>query len=420
MSSTQPARMQSTNPNPAGEDLVRCFCDEPATRYTSNTALNPGRQFYTCGKDRSDPSKCKFWCKRLQTMTANLVMTIYPIDWADNPMFREEAAPPPPEFRSTPGASQRQRAENARAPSTLQKSPNKRLLSPLPLHNGAPETPSEKRKRLIQAALDTDPQRGPSGQGSSSAQRHSSTYHDEGNSSSPTRASGQRHAATQSSTSDVNLGELLLPSPPHDSPSAISEHLSHAPSPPSTPQRPGREYTGGRADAEGSTSMLLTPPKTTHGRNGNTSRQSESGGLFDTPTKPKGKERSNTQWENIMQDEDHPFHQVASSLQLASPPRENQTIPRAFDPFAGPVAGETPAEAIAGHLEALDTAKAAQYILKLERKFTAAQKSNEAKAKKIEELLAENAELKKQLHSSEENSRVKDTIIGSLKARRPL
>ncbi|KIJ68004.1 hypothetical protein HYDPIDRAFT_165747 [Hydnomerulius pinastri MD-312] len=78
-------------------------------------------------------------------------------DWADDPMFRRiEVVPPTPSQRSanssTPGPSQRARAEAARGGTAPQSSPEKRGSSSS--FHPAPETPS-KRKRLedIQAGL---------------------------------------------------------------------------------------------------------------------------------------------------------------------------------------------------------------------------------------------------------------------------
>ncbi|KAH7911982.1 hypothetical protein BJ138DRAFT_1125594 [Hygrophoropsis aurantiaca] len=317
-----------------------------------------------------DTSRCRFFC------------------WADDQMFNT-AHEDLSSSQSTPQSSQLQRAENARAPMTPQGSPQKRRLSPLHLNDG-PETPSERRRREIQLVFDEDQQMNPSA--SSSSQQRRPTPVDN-----PVRTSTSdppsQSAGTQSSTSDVE--EYLFSSPSHGNLSYDRPSASYLPSTPKNFKSIPAEYSG---DEEAS-SMLLTPPETGHRKNAMPSRRSESGSLFDTPTKRKGKERSHPQWENAVQDEDQPFHQKASSLQPATPPRENQSIPRAADPFNGPVAGETPAEAIAGHLEALEKANAVEYILKLERKFSASEKSNLAKAKKIQELMAENTELKKQLSS---------------------
>ncbi|KAG2433407.1 hypothetical protein HXX76_008465 [Chlamydomonas incerta] len=58
-------------PGPAGadgaagageEEVVKCGCGEPCPVKTSNSANNPGRQFFACQKMRDDPTRCRFFC----------------------------------------------------------------------------------------------------------------------------------------------------------------------------------------------------------------------------------------------------------------------------------------------------------------------------------------------------------------------
>ncbi|GAX77550.1 hypothetical protein CEUSTIGMA_g4994.t1 [Chlamydomonas eustigma] len=42
-----------------GDENPKCMCGLPMPVKTSNSEKNPGRQFYTCPKDREDPSRCK-------------------------------------------------------------------------------------------------------------------------------------------------------------------------------------------------------------------------------------------------------------------------------------------------------------------------------------------------------------------------
>ncbi|KAG2449310.1 hypothetical protein HYH02_005466 [Chlamydomonas schloesseri] len=46
----------------AGEqEVVKCGCGEPCPVKTSNSANNPGRQFFACPKMRDDPTRCRFF-----------------------------------------------------------------------------------------------------------------------------------------------------------------------------------------------------------------------------------------------------------------------------------------------------------------------------------------------------------------------
>lgn len=137
--------------------------------------------------------------------------------------------------------------------------------------------------------------------------------------------------------------------------------------------------------------MLMTPPRTDsiESRTGFAAVGAES------PSKGKGKQRegeagSISQWQKIQADENNPFHERAASLRglglssststpLATPIRPQLSLP---------ITTATP-ESIKSLLSDLSTTLPS-YVAKLERKQVAAEKSNEAKVKKIEELEKEN------------------------------
>ncbi|GFR52652.1 hypothetical protein Agub_g15246 [Astrephomene gubernaculifera] len=54
---------------PSGEEFVKCMCGENCPVKTSNSANNPGRQFYACPKMRDDSTRCNFfqWADQVGT-----------------------------------------------------------------------------------------------------------------------------------------------------------------------------------------------------------------------------------------------------------------------------------------------------------------------------------------------------------------
>ena len=90
-----------------------------------------------------------------------------------------------------------------------------------------------------------------------------------------------------------------------------------------------------------------------------------------------------SQWQRIQADEENPFHERAASLHGLS---ASTSLPSPSHPL--PTTTGTP-ESIKTLLSDLTTTLPA-YITKLERKLVAAEKSSEAKLKKIGELERDN------------------------------
>ncbi|CCM01142.1 uncharacterized protein FIBRA_03190 [Fibroporia radiculosa] len=109
----------------------------------------------------------------------------------------------------------------------------------------------------------------------------------------------------------------------------------------------------------------------------------------DSPTTRKGKERDDrrrllSQWERIQDDPGSPFHQYAATVrqELESEPQSQRSIQSLADPSA--VEDAVTADSAATHLAEL--ANLPDHIRKLERKQAAAQKSIDAKSRRIKEL----------------------------------
>ncbi|KAF9233325.1 hypothetical protein BU15DRAFT_66675 [Melanogaster broomeanus] len=196
---------------------------------------------------------------------------------------------------------------------------------------------------------------------------------------------------------------------------------------------------------EDPSSLLLTPPQTTQRRtrpaqaypyepSGSTRPEPS------TPTGHEGKERANLQWERVMEeDEENPFLETSARQAVApsqSQAQECNTLPRlaraprtsldsegspsATDQIAANVAGiKEPIQALQAYMHSLEQLDAAKYIEKLDRQKHALALADEAKKKRIAALSVELDALREKLQQSEENSRVKDTVIAALKARRP-
>ncbi|KAI1794084.1 hypothetical protein LXA43DRAFT_157185 [Ganoderma leucocontextum] len=119
---------------------VVCYHEEPAILRTSHTVANPGRDFFSCRKDREDPERCRFFA------------------WADDhsicaaresrrAAMRDMSANTPTATPQRP--SQAQRAQMARLPDTPI-SPQKRRRTPsppppFPPSTGNPFTPKQRR-----------------------------------------------------------------------------------------------------------------------------------------------------------------------------------------------------------------------------------------------------------------------------------
>ncbi|KZP05284.1 hypothetical protein FIBSPDRAFT_877727, partial [Athelia psychrophila] len=128
-----------------------------------------------------------------------------------------------------------------------------------------------------------------------------------------------------------------------------------------------------------------------------------------TPSAGKGKAREgggegegSSQWQKIQADPANPFHAPSSSLRDTQPTSSVPDTP-------GGGAGELPEE-----IQALvDGASALPaFIAKLQRRNVAAERSAEAKGRKIEELQGENDRLKNKV-------RVLEETIAAVRARRP-
>jgi hypothetical protein len=99
----------------------------------------------------------------------------------------------------------------------------------------------------------------------------------------------------------------------------------------------------------------------------------------------EGEEGELSQFQRIMRDPDHSFHERAASLKSAS-----QSVSHQTSPSQNPVVlSNTTPETIKTLISDLSSTLP-PYIAKLERKQIASEKSSEAKARKIEELEREN------------------------------
>ncbi|KII92825.1 hypothetical protein PLICRDRAFT_37618 [Plicaturopsis crispa FD-325 SS-3] len=395
---------------PIGEDgIVRCYEHSvKARKATSYTASNPGREFYTCCKDRDDPERCNFFY------------------WADNPIFHaisniKPPISPPSSPPNTP--SQKQRAEQSRSPNTSGARQLKRNHSPSP----SPLTPSQKRLAAIEAALKECASAAPGAQSSSAGL----TPHEKRLADIQAGLSGRpiSPSTPPPKPRDNDINEDIVMSTPRKNngsqPVAGSSSSQHSlPDSESANRTPKRQRLMDSPDTQTSdhdgSQMLHTPPRSLHKTNGTS--QSSQGGSFappESPTKGKGKEREqpNTsgQWPGIQDDPENPFRGGAAakhnssqqstegSSRAAPPP-----LRAAFDLTAS--SNEPTADSLADMLE--DMAAFPAYIRKLERRRLAAEKSSDAKTRRIGELEAENQSLKTKL-------RVMEETISALKSRRP-
>lgn len=362
MSSSQPSpRVQKTSPvDPDG--VVRCYHGEPAVIRTSRTPLNPNRDFWACG--HPFVTRCKDF-----------------FHWVDDPLVVGANQPS--------NTSQQQRTEHRS-------------------QNSVPETPGRsKRLEDIERGL----QERSTNQSSSGALGSSQSSNE-----SPT-SSIQRSLAHQPPVPSLQTRtpsvewEELPPTTPTNPPYSFLGLYSSSVASPVTPQERRRQLE----PDEPENSILLTPPDTIHrpGPAASTSIGEIPHPI--TPTKNKGKERA---FDSVSsQNEENPFIQG-----LAMPQTDGQSslhmagsVPQLFyspDSSPGSDVAPTLAEQIAAlviqakqqveklqmTMEQLEQLGSMDYIMRIERQKNALSVSNEAKKKRIAELVAEVAALRNQVN----------------------
>lgn len=358
-------KSQTYTINPTGADgIVRCYCNEPALFLTSKTRANPNREFYCCSKDREDKARCRFWSDYLcQSLHICLILTPC-AEWQDE---LEKATQPPPQSQaqmpSQPTPSQRQRADIARG--SMTPSPKKRSQSP----GSSQMTPSQKRLADIEAAL------GESGVDPGKQKRLADIE-------AGLESASQVHPPPQTvSGSDDDDVFYSTVSPSESRSTHVHIHIP----PPDAPRTPKRQRLD--RDASSNSSLLMTPPRT----DGRELRNVFTDCSPESPLKRKRKEMEDdegemSQWQKIMGDHDSPYHERAAALRGASQSGSFQTVPTSSQTTDVP-SKATP-ESIKTLISDLSSTLPA-YIAKLERRQFASEKSNEAKARKIEELQKE-------------------------------
>ncbi|KAG2338664.1 hypothetical protein BDR05DRAFT_1003991 [Suillus weaverae] len=310
---------------------------------------------------------------------------------------------------SRPPPSQRQRAESARALSTPQKSPRKRLADiAAALNESEPQTPSM-------------PQHG-------SPQQNATATND--------RTRSFLFGSQSSQASTIGDWEEMTPEDdPEQSGLSRSVDQSLGNLDPRTPKKPRITPVEQRSSVQ--IPFPLTPPQTIHHRVDSSDQGRSQTDFPQTPTRNKGKERENDGGEQMTSGANArvpgAFESGGSTLKRTS-----------SNPF---IVDQTTGESIASHLEALDALKSPSYIRKMEKKLSAMDQSNKFKAKYLEDLKAAKAEvesenarliaenaglqsenerlaqanvhLRERLLQSEQSSRVKDIEIAAIKSRRP-
>ncbi|OBZ67163.1 hypothetical protein A0H81_12811 [Grifola frondosa] len=426
------------------EGNVRCYQHgELAARHTSRTITNPERDFYSCAKSMDDPDRCKFfkWVDEIEVHPPN-----------------PQPAPPslPGNISSRP--SQQQRAALARTSSTSAINPQKRprAITPPPASVPGPAhptpqaavtpshtiTPSQRERRreghassqgssrrdnlrtsstsfsrtpsrlkVIEAALAasqaeirdlSDELRSASSPPPSP--KRSRLEINEYGSNSPRNTTNHSDAPVQTdsipdedesswpqldSISDAEE-EFWHPSKPIAGPSR-EYHLADVPQEPWTPRTPersapARAYTpSGSVNANG---MLMTPPQ---------SSQPLERDFGAGPVLSLG--ASESQWQRIVHDPEHPFHERALALRMGSQTGSQESVH-----------AELPStDSIAEHIAALSDIP--DFVRKLERKQKAAQKSNEIKSKRI-------AELEQEIQRLQNKNRALEETVSALRTRR--
>ncbi|KAH7888494.1 hypothetical protein F5I97DRAFT_1827924 [Phlebopus sp. FC_14] len=231
---------------------------------------------------------------------------------------------------------------------------------------------------------------------------------------------------------------LGLDPSPEPIPSVLGQSTSVVVQPePSTPSRSPKKRRLSLTDdgGEPQPGMLLTPPQTTHRPHAH----EEDNELWPepvTPTRRKGKQRSNdSQGGFVMEDDDNPFQVTAARCpdqsggedtedvlpQLAAGPSSGSTSsgsPTPGEQMAANLAGiKEPIRALQFCVDSLEKLQAGKYIQKLERQRRALELGNDAKKKKIAELMAEMDDLREKLRRSEASNHAKEAEITHLKAR---
>ncbi|KAG0701331.1 hypothetical protein DFH29DRAFT_927341 [Suillus ampliporus] len=407
---------QSTSPMDAN-GVVRCSHGETATRKTSQTSANPNRDFYTCARVITS-ERCRFFY------------------WVDDPIFLRQQNIPVSPLAPAPSMSfpsQRQRAEAARGLATPQR---QRAESSRGL--ATPQKSPRKRLADIEAALREapGPQVPPMSQHNSSQRNETAT---DGITHSFLFGDGSEHSQASTNVDwDHELPEEVEPSGRDYSGSPTSPDYSVGGLDPRTPKKPKTSPVEPSAQA-----LPLTPPQTNRRRTGTSSGQDTFQADFpSTPTRHKGKERENLGGEKTTAGANASVPGPSRSGSSGSGSNTLQRTPS--NPF---ITENTTGENIAWHLESLISLSPAPYVLKLERKVNALERSLQAKAKYLEDLKAakaesesettrlteenagleranerlrqENADLQQRLRQSEQSSRIKDIEIAAIKTRRP-
>ncbi|KAG2356443.1 hypothetical protein BDR07DRAFT_1535404 [Suillus spraguei] len=327
-------------------------------------------------------------------------------------VLSETATTPAP---SRPPPSQRQRAESARALSTPQKSPNKRIAD-------------------IAAALDESEPQSPSTPQYDNPQQIATDMN--GRTRSFLFGSQSSQASTIGDWEEMPQDDLELSGPSTTSADQSFRNIEQR-----TPKKP--RFTPVEQQLGVQIPLPPTPPRTAH------RRDSSGQGIFqtdfpETPTRNKGKERENSGREQTTSGTNvrvsYPFESGSSTLERASdvPARTSKTLERtSSNPF---IVNQTTGESIALHLEALEALKSPSYIRKMEKKLSALDQSNKFKTRYLEDIKAAKAEIEKEnarliaenarlvqanahlqerLLQSDQRSRVKDIEIAAIKSRRP-
>ena len=284
------------------------------------------------------------------------------IEWKDE---LDRLAQPPVssqlQVSAEPTPSQRQRADIARG--FMTPSPKKRsdsLTSQM--------TPSQRRLADIEASL-------------AEAEAEAAKQKRMADIEAGIASTSLLHSPTQ--TADGSDDSDVFHSAVSSSPRSTHYHIHLPPDTPKSPKRPRLEQ-----DVSGNNSMLMTPPGSDRGE----FRGAYLGAPPESPSIGKRKEREDeegelSQFQRIMRDPDHSFHERAASLKSASQSVSHQALP---SPSQNPVVlSNTTPETIKTLISDLSSTLP-PYIAKLERKQIASEKSSEAKARKIEELEREN------------------------------
>ena len=285
------------------------------------------------------------------------MLTLY-AEWKDELDMLSQ--PPALSQTQVPSPSQRQRADAARG--SMTPSPTKQNHASI----SAQTTPS-RRLADIEAALATS--KGDAGKEKRLADIETgiaSTSEPEG------------YPAPQ--TVDGSDDEDVFHSAVSSSPRSTHYHI-HLPAQVETPRSPKRPRLG--HGMNGNSSMLMTPPRST----GNDSRDAYMGAPPESPSIGKRKEREEegelSQFQRIMRDPDHSFHERSASLKSASQFVSHQASPLFSQNTV--ISSDMTPESIKKLMDDVTSILPA-YVAKLERKQVASEKSSEAKMRKIEEL----------------------------------